>query len=264
MRANISELASVRYMLEMRTERPAQEGVLSEFMDVITSIRLTTNEVVGALGVISASTRPQPWFIRMSWQPAKEAEAHPVIGRLCLSEEQSQTVLRQFETLATLRRSKKLDAIAFAMRRYNMAFGRENMEDAFVDLVVAAEGILLHGLKDELAYRFRIRALALLKEEDPRSVDATLRAAYQIRSGLVHGSMSAEKSEPGHSKLSGALTRMEVPNMHAAVSTLRGLVGRILSRNLDLLLRQPNMEAVMRYLDQSITTRISKDAPLPT
>jgi hypothetical protein len=91
-----------------------------------------------------------------------------------------------------VQRRKFLDT---AVRRYSYAHERHRLEDKIVDLLIAAEALFLSDHKDdpykgEIRYRLSLRAAAFLaKDREARSrIFRQMRAAYDLRSAVVHGS----------------------------------------------------------------------------
>ncbi len=85
------------------------------------------------------------------------------------------------------------DQIAFSLRRFNLAFDRELLDDRIVDLVIAAESLFLGALgvqdRGELRFRFAIRAAKFIEHltYSERDVYQVMRRAYDARSAIVHG-----------------------------------------------------------------------------
>jgi Apea-like HEPN len=95
-----------------------------------------------------------------------------------------------------VRKRKFLD---IAMRRYSYAHERHRLEDKIVDLLIAAEALFLSDQKEdpykgEIRYRLSLRAAAFLapEGESRRRIFRQMRAAYDLRSAVVHGT-EAEK-----------------------------------------------------------------------
>jgi Apea-like HEPN len=85
------------------------------------------------------------------------------------------------------------DVFAFGIRRFNLAFERDLLEDRIVDLVIAAESLFLGeiGVQDrgELRFRFALRAAKFIEHPvyGQRDVYRIMRRAYHARSAVVHG-----------------------------------------------------------------------------
>jgi hypothetical protein len=87
-----------------------------------------------------------------------------------------------------------------AVRRYSYAHERHRLEDKIVDLLIAAESLFLSDYKKddpyigEIRYRMSLRAAVFLGSdgESRRRIFRQMRAAYDLRSLVVHGG-EAEK-----------------------------------------------------------------------
>jgi hypothetical protein len=80
--------------------------------------------------------------------------------------------------------------ILIAAKRFSYAHERHHWEDKIIDLLIAAEAVLLSdGNKGELNYRLSLRAALLIGQdfESRKVVFDDLKLAYDLRSGLVHG-----------------------------------------------------------------------------
>jgi hypothetical protein len=81
----------------------------------------------------------------------------------------------------------------FSINRFNLAFERGLLDDRIVDLVIAAESLLLSdwGRMDRGEHRFRValRAAKFIEHSSygERDVFRVMRRAYDVRSAIVHG-----------------------------------------------------------------------------
>jgi hypothetical protein len=93
---------------------------------------------------------------------------------------------------------------AFSIRRFNLAFDRDLLEDRIVDLVVAAESLLLgyHDVQDrgELRFRFALHAAKFIEHPTygERDVYRIMRRAYDARSSVVHGGSPRDTRLPNN------------------------------------------------------------------
>ena len=81
-----------------------------------------------------------------------------------------------------------------SLRRFNIAFERQQLDDRIVDLMIAAESLFLHdagspGERGELRFRLAVRAAKFIESPRyaPRQVFDLMRKAYDVRSQVVHG-----------------------------------------------------------------------------
>lgn len=84
--------------------------------------------------------------------------------------------------------------LVMALRRFNMAFERQLLDDRIVDLMIAAESLFLHdvgapGERGELRFRLALRAAKFVESPQyaPRQVFNLMSKAYDVRSRVVHG-----------------------------------------------------------------------------
>ena len=81
----------------------------------------------------------------------------------------------------------------FSIHRFNLAFERRLLADRIVDLVIAAEALLLgdtdENYRGELRYRFALRSAKFIKHgsNSEHDVFLVMRRAYDARSAIVHG-----------------------------------------------------------------------------
>ncbi len=93
--------------------------------------------------------------------------------------------------------------LAMALRRFNLAFERQQLDDRIVDLMIAAESLFLNDSGDprergEQRFRLAIRAAKFVEYPRyvPRQVFDLMRKAYNIRSEIVHGSSIKKTNLP--------------------------------------------------------------------
>ena len=92
--------------------------------------------------------------------------------------------------------------LAIALRRFNMAFGRQQLGDQIVDLMIAAEALFLSDAeagRGELRFRLAVRAAMFVEapQYTRRQVFDLMRKAYNVRSGVVHGGSIKNTGLPG-------------------------------------------------------------------
>ena len=90
----------------------------------------------------------------------------------------------------------------FSIHRFNLAFDRGLLADRIVDLVIAAEALLLGDLDEkyrgELRFRFALRAAKFIEHPNygERDIFRVMRQAYDARSAIVHGGSPKETFLP--------------------------------------------------------------------
>jgi hypothetical protein len=91
---------------------------------------------------------------------------------------------------------KKAAPFEFSINRFNLAFERDSYEDQVIDLTIVVESLLLgSGDKQELSYRSALRLAKFISHEDysEKQIYKFMRAAYSIRSSIVHGNKIDKK-----------------------------------------------------------------------
>jgi hypothetical protein len=117
----------------------------------------------------------------------------------------------------------------FIIHRFNIAFDRGLLVDRIVDLVIAAEALLLGDLDDryrgELRYRFALRAAKFIKHPTytQHEVFQIMRGAYDARSSIVHGGSPKQlrlpnNSSPNLPSFSDAVEELVRLGLHKALS----------------------------------------------
>jgi hypothetical protein len=105
-------------------------------------------------------------------------------------------LLRKIVRVST---DERLKLLRHPLRRMRTAANRRSAADAFLDTVVALEGLLAHDTPAlESTYRFRLRGAALLSGEfgSPQERLKSLGDMYKLRSRIVHGENVATTLDP--------------------------------------------------------------------
>jgi hypothetical protein len=124
----------------------------------------------------------------------------PYGGRFELSGPEVQDLLVLWHLL-----EEEGNRLAFSIHRFNLAFDRGLLADRLVDLVIAAEALLLGDLDDkyrgELRFRFALRAAKFIAHPTyaQRDVFRVMRQAYDARSAIVHGGSPKDTRLPNDS-----------------------------------------------------------------
>ncbi|MHC1592740.1 MAG: hypothetical protein ACXQT1_01510, partial [Methermicoccaceae archaeon] len=90
--------------------------------------------------------------------------------------------------------------IQLPLGRFNDAYSRMKDEDRLVDYIIVLESLLLSGGEmSEMSYRLGLRAAHLLAKsaEDRERIFETVKAAYDLRSRVVHGNEPTKKVKIG-------------------------------------------------------------------
>jgi hypothetical protein len=135
-----------------------------------------------------------------------------------------------------------------AVRRYSYAHERHRLEDKIVDLLIAAEALFLSDYKKddpyigEIRYRMSLRAAAFLATdgESRRRIFRQMRAAYDLRSLVVHGGEAEKVKLPKQ-------TDGSPPQLEDFVWTIQELVRVALHKAIGLALRPKTPAALVTW-----------------
>jgi hypothetical protein len=140
----------------------------------------------------------------------------------------------------------------FSIRRFNLAFDRGLLSDRIVDLVIAAEALLLSDLNDkyrgELRFRFALRAAKFIEHPtySEHDVFRVMRRAYDARSAIVHGGSPDDTSLPDNQSAS----------LPTFIDAIEGLVRLGLRKGLSMKKDGKNMRQA-EYWDTLVFSRSS-------
>jgi hypothetical protein len=121
----------------------------------------------------------------------------PYGGKFELSEGEVPSFLELWRLL-----EKGTARFGFSIHRFNLAFDRGLLADRIVDLVIAAEALLLGDLDEkyrgELRFRFALRAGKFIEHPHygEHDIYRVMRQAYDARSAIVHGGSPKETCLP--------------------------------------------------------------------
>lgn len=170
-------------LLRARFERPVE--------DVIRALRLIKN---GMVGIGPALMIPQTW----------SPDTGPILGYgnpdvpftfrgpYALVNGDVSLLLSLFLLVRSLDRNK-FSFLELALRRFNQSYGRVGAEDRLIDYMIAFEALYLNDTdaqgRGEMRFRLALRVAQLLRKQDQqrRSLYREMRAAYDMRSSIVHG-----------------------------------------------------------------------------
>jgi hypothetical protein len=151
--------------------------------DVLSALRLFKHTQLATAGRAS-------WTDSFSWfgTSFRVMGQWPYGGRCELSKGELLEFLELWRLLA--QGAKRFD---FSIRRFNLAFDRGLLTDRIVDLIIAAESLLLGELdvqyRGELRFRFALRAAKFIEHPSYNEHDVfrVMLRAYDSRSAIVHG-----------------------------------------------------------------------------
>lgn len=87
---------------------------------------------------------------------------------------------------------QRFSLLELALRRFNQSYGRIDLEDRLIDHMIAFEALYLNDAgaqeRGEMRFRLALRVAMFLRESSQRkSLYREIRAAYDMRSSIVHG-----------------------------------------------------------------------------
>jgi hypothetical protein len=154
---------------------------------IITTLRLLKKGTIGLKKAYYAYAFPfRPWEVLESPPETdfykKESETLYSSSNLELKE-----VIQLFTNLKTV---KNIKYVEVALRRFNLAYQRNTIEDRFIDYFISLESLYSTvGERGEVTHRISTRASRVLSEkfEDRQTKRKMLKKLYGYRSGIVHG-----------------------------------------------------------------------------
>ena len=132
--------------------------------------------------------------------PYRRVTAPSLVTSYTIDEITAKRITELWEVLAKSKHKRRLPRIC--SRRFNASLDRLSVEDAIVDITIAAEALFLSDQQNnhgEMGYRLRLRAAKFLQscDYDPQDVASTMAKAYELRSTVVHGGELAGKVKLG-------------------------------------------------------------------
>jgi Apea-like HEPN len=169
-----------------------QEHLLID--DVLSALRLFKRAQIRAAGLANWNDSP-----KLGGVSYRVLGQWPYGGKLELSEDDVPHFLELWHLLEAGAAN-----FPFSIHRFNLAFDRGLIADRIVDLVIAAEALLLSDTgnaqyRGELRYRFALRAAKFIDHPNYGEYDifCVMRRAYDVRSAIVHGGSPSDTRLPG-------------------------------------------------------------------
>ncbi len=163
--------------------------VVSDVTQCVTAIRLATGRMVGCDSVhilISEShfqtfnaVANYTWFL-----PQTAIHGASAVAGQALSDAEAESARHVIALLSSVAGAE----LEIAVERFNLAAGRQTLEDQVIDLAIALESTICRGGGGEqLSYRFRVFGAAVLADVlDAAHVLQMLGKLYAARSKVVH------------------------------------------------------------------------------
>lgn len=178
---------------EMKKERVTEEDAEQRIEEVINALRLFGNPTVYHSGIIHL---PPKWLFIGSHSVPNRMLGEPMLTYEFGSESDVHFFPQFWNKLESPKVKKNLHT---AVRRYSYSCVRHQNEDKIIDLMIAAEALFLHGMKEgEKSFRLSLRAGRFLGADPPKQKEVydRMRKAYDLRSKLVHGATTPTLHSP--------------------------------------------------------------------
>ena len=161
-------------------------------------------------------------------------------------------VQKIFKALKAHRSNGKLKGLEVAISRFNLAYGRFHVEDKMIDLTIALESTLLHGISEELSFRLALLGAALLaSKRDAQSVRDLLKLVYVVRSGIVHNGLTISELKK-RSDVKRLWNRVGLGSPHDLFLATEQLVREVITEYLNLLAAFQSLTEINENIDKTI------------
>ena len=168
---------------------PACEGKWPELLKrIITSMRLLKNSRIGLTHIYYAYSLPfRPWKLEETLEGLRYSEKST--GAFLRIDSNEELELKKL--FAFLTKSENVGYLAVSIRRFNFAYGRERLEDSWVDLFISLESLFSTSSEStEVTHRLATRVSRALTSgslEDKKQIRNKVKGWYSVRSRIVHG-----------------------------------------------------------------------------
>jgi hypothetical protein len=190
------ERATFRLMGGVRANESSPDFA-GELRRIVTALRLLKMGRVGAPALFSKSSMLSTYGGSIG--SLEDYAIHPssiygLFPRYELLASELSQFLSLYDDIRTAEDTKRLNALAVAIRRFNQAYARATAEDRIIDFCIALESSLLSDVREELRYRLSLRGAALLaSEREPEHTRWLLCKIYDVRSAIVHDGKSLQQ-----------------------------------------------------------------------
>lgn len=245
-----SDLLTIKWIAQLqvnvkRKERFAWEPSGKNFDDLITALRLFKVGVVGYKHIYSYPLSKWEETIRGNVREREFSGKKYTLSKPEVYE--FKKWWKKYKSLKGIKWEKEIDT---AIKRFNYAYERVNLEDKLIDYIVAFESLLLTG-EPEKRFRFALNGAFLLGKEITelkernlymREVRGFLSEAYKLRNNVVHGSKSLENKI--------VINRKEIP-MQKFIETIENYLRKSIKIYLRIRKRQ-GKKKILEELDNAI------------
>ena len=195
------EIPSIKFVLEaqyqVKEHRPDEMSYIKELFDrVISAMRLFKKGTFGYNRITTKIYDACP--ISKASMSSGKNYYEPFHGdQYELSKDEAEDLVK-FWKMFEERDFKKYGFVELAIRRFNLAHVRKELEDKLIDLMIALEALYLIHTKQELGFKLAIRAAFILGKDkgktEKEKIYNFLKKAYSIRSEIVHGNKHLDKN----------------------------------------------------------------------
>ena len=195
------EIPSIKFVLEaqyqVKEHRPDEMTYINELFDrVISAMRLFKKGTFGYNRITTKIYWACP-ISKASMGSGKNYYEPFHFAQYELSKGEAEDLVNFWEMFKEVD-FKKYRFIELAIRRFNLAHVRKELEDKLIDLMIALEALYLLNTDQELGFKLAIRAAFILgkdkgKSEEKEKIYKFLKNAYKIRGGIVHGNKRLEE-----------------------------------------------------------------------
>jgi hypothetical protein len=235
-----------------RGRRADENAVQRDVRHFVSALRLFKPGQVGTLGVFAGTVGGSATSYGWTTPDLQVQKAGQDYN---LSRTESATVLALFRRLRDGFIDKSLRSLDVAIRRFNLSYARTLPEDRIIDLTVALESTLLHGIDTELQYRLSIRGAALLSQEfSPADVRAELTGIYDVRSAIVHNGASVEEALK---RRTSRFMNPPITSVDDLVSRTEAMVRSVIRQYVGELSTSRSLSDVNLALEKTITDRLA-------
>jgi hypothetical protein len=188
------DIQSAQYVLEadysQRAGVPMDTGAMvDKFEDVVSVLRLWKS---GKIRLVGTKINPSIWTPhhgrrfgqRFPWR------GFVVPPSYVLSKTDESSLLRLWRRTRDFKEegTKNGKYINIALRRFDLGFEEDNVENKMIDFLIAFEALYLNEM-DELRYKLSLRTAVLLgrSDDETTTIREIIAKGYKLRSEIVHG-----------------------------------------------------------------------------
>ena len=191
------EIPSIKFVLEARypVKEPDEMYRIKELFErVVSAMRLFKK---GTFGYNKITTKMYDMCPISKASMSLENYYEPLPSNYGVLKEEAEDLVKFWKMFKEVD-FKKYGFIELAIRRFNLAHVRKELEDKLIDLMIAFEALYLINTDQELGFKLATRAAFILGKDkgktEKEKIYIFLKKAYSIRSGIVHGNKHLDKN----------------------------------------------------------------------